>query len=75
MVTVVVLFWVVTLGMQVVISVHLIRNKPPSACSKRGLFYRAAAIGGGFIPLPIMATIPQLIYLTLYRNQLRHLRN
>lgn len=74
MVAVIVLFWIVLLGIQVAISVHLIRNKPPRGCSGRGLFYRMSAIVCGFIPLPLMALAAQLVYFALYRGQVRGLR-
>lgn len=74
MVGVIVVFWVVLLGIQVAISVHLIRNKPPRECSGRGLFYRLSAIICGFFPIPLMALGAQLVYLLLYRNQVRRVR-
>ena len=79
-VTVVVLFWIVLLvwivllGIQVAISVHLIRNKPPRGCTGRDIFYRMSAIVCGFIPLPLMELGAQLVYFALYRGQVRGLR-
>jgi hypothetical protein len=69
----IVLFWIVLLGIQVAISIHLIRNKPPRGCSGRGLFYRISSIVCGFIPLPLMALGAQLVYFALYRGQIRRL--
>jgi hypothetical protein len=69
----VVLFWIVFLAIQVTLSVYLIRNKPPIGCSARTYVYRQAAIGLGFIPIPLMVLAAQLVYFGLYRGQLRKL--
>jgi hypothetical protein len=70
----IILFWIVFLGIQVGISVHLIRNKPPRNLSGRGFFYRLAAIVTGFFPVPVMALAAQLVWFALFRNQMRGLQ-
>jgi hypothetical protein len=69
----IVLFWVVLLSVQVAISVHLIRKKPPRGCSDLGAFSRVSAIGCGFIPIPLIALAAQLAWYGMYRLQLRKL--